>query len=443
MNGPPHPIGPGSTDLWRRPLMVLLLVYGVCIIYSTLLPFQFTLHPDTIAKTGMMGRNLVQRVSGWPASPTDLLGNIVLFLPLGAFAYGAQARPRSDAPGRAVWIATLYGLLLSFGVETVQYFTPVRETSTSDLVWNTCGSFLGAAGACAYPRRLLGSRLGRVLLRARSDSALTALVGMTVVLGFRALVPFDVSIQRVVLRRSLQAVQLDPTQDPASLAHLADHALAHALLAALLYGFVRRWRGSVSSVLWSLGVTLGLSSLLEGMQLMIKSRIVATLDVVAAMVGGVGGALWAVLAGPGRSYCGVALWAPYLAILSVSSLHLFGMGTLPDVLQERLAVLVPQYGRYFAATLAGITEFTNLFLLYAPLGFMAATRLPARSEWGPERRSWLAGAACSGFALLLEIIQLAVPAGEPKLVHAIPAFLGALAGALTCAWTSPMRDAAS
>lgn len=75
---------------------------------------------------------------GWFAPLFDMVGNIMLFAPLGALLVVVGVRV-----GRAVWA----GFALSLSVEVIQFVFAVGRTDISDLIFNTLGAFLGACVA--------------------------------------------------------------------------------------------------------------------------------------------------------------------------------------------------------------------------------------------------------------------------------------------------------
>lgn len=66
--------------------------------------------------------------------PTNAIGNLVLFLPLGATFCLVGLRLRS---------AIAVGLCFSTAIEIVQLFIPGRTTSINDVLLNTTSTFLG------------------------------------------------------------------------------------------------------------------------------------------------------------------------------------------------------------------------------------------------------------------------------------------------------------
>ncbi len=85
---------------------------------------------------------------------SDLVLNVVMFLPLGFFWQSAHAR----SGGNAWWVVGLYGAFLSAVIEGGQLFLASRYTSLFDVVTNGMGAALGArAFELLRPRIRVGS----------------------------------------------------------------------------------------------------------------------------------------------------------------------------------------------------------------------------------------------------------------------------------------------
>jgi hypothetical protein len=89
------------------------------------------------------------------ASAANLIRNIILFLPLGFFAFGVR-------PG--LWAVTLAGAAVSGSVELLQAFIPGRNPMLLDLLANTAGAGLGGTIAASLPAWLPPARAPRPLL---------------------------------------------------------------------------------------------------------------------------------------------------------------------------------------------------------------------------------------------------------------------------------------
>jgi VanZ family protein len=73
---------------------------------------------------------------------TDVVGNVLLFLPVGLAVAGALGRLPAP-PLLAASVA--FGALLSAGIEAVQLLIPGRATDVDDVIFNTLGALVGTA----------------------------------------------------------------------------------------------------------------------------------------------------------------------------------------------------------------------------------------------------------------------------------------------------------
>ena len=74
---------------------------------------------------------------------TDVLGNVLLFLPLGFVSAGALGKRRAALPRLSA--AFGFGLVLSVAIEAVQLLVPGRATDVDDVIFNVLGALVGAA----------------------------------------------------------------------------------------------------------------------------------------------------------------------------------------------------------------------------------------------------------------------------------------------------------
>ncbi len=82
------------------------------------------------------------------ASPLrDMVQNVVLFAPLGALSVFGRKRPESVGE-HVMWLgrATLAAFVVSVIVEALQLFTDDRVSQLGDVVFDSLGGLLGAAG---------------------------------------------------------------------------------------------------------------------------------------------------------------------------------------------------------------------------------------------------------------------------------------------------------
>lgn len=118
---------------------------ALTILYGSFYPFGFYAHHDPRGPLGVL------LASGFrPASRSDVVSNILLYIPFGFFvAYARQKQGFSAMAG-----ATLAGFALSLFVELFQYYDLGRYQEMTDVCSNTFGALLGAAAAWAAGRRV-------------------------------------------------------------------------------------------------------------------------------------------------------------------------------------------------------------------------------------------------------------------------------------------------
>jgi VanZ family protein len=139
----------------------------------------------------------------WATRPGrgDLLGNIVLYLPLGYFCLRVLPS-RIGGPWR-VLLTVFAGAMLSCGIELTQYYDQGRVTSAGDVYTNVFGTFVGAASG-----QLFGRDIGVPLFREiRSRPFPTLLIASW--LGYR-LYPYVPTIDLHKYWEAVQPIVLRP-----------------------------------------------------------------------------------------------------------------------------------------------------------------------------------------------------------------------------------------
>jgi VanZ family protein len=125
----------------------LALAYSALIVYASLYPFT-DWRDQGIAPWAYL-------TAPWPRYWTafDFGINVVGYMPFGFLAAIAMLRNRpSTGTLKAVLLATVAGGTISFSMETLQSYLPVRVPSNVDLALNTLGTLLGAVLAAALER---------------------------------------------------------------------------------------------------------------------------------------------------------------------------------------------------------------------------------------------------------------------------------------------------
>src|SRR5262249_15200039 len=121
---------------WRNdPFPALLLLWGLFILYGTLLPFEFSATSELIVDRIKRIWERPLRGSSW----ADVEANVLFFLPWGFLTALLLAR-RGAGFIASVAVALCSGACLSFAVEFLQLFVLTRNPSFVDLVTNTFGA---------------------------------------------------------------------------------------------------------------------------------------------------------------------------------------------------------------------------------------------------------------------------------------------------------------
>lgn len=165
----------GARSRPSRAWLVAVALLAVGILWLTLMPTGL---PGDPAATNLRplehhGRALQALLDG-PAHRTnrdaivrylvgDVLGNVLLFVPLGLAVAGAAGAGRSPAARLAAAGGTGAGLSLT--VEALQLLVPGRTTDVDDVIFNTLGALVGGAGL------LVAERLHRRAARKRRRPA--------------------------------------------------------------------------------------------------------------------------------------------------------------------------------------------------------------------------------------------------------------------------------
>jgi VanZ family protein len=128
----------------------LLATIVALILYVTLSPFDFSFG-------GAPGSALTHLLHSWPhrtgwAFARDAVLNVALFLPLGVAGCVTYAHHWNRRT--AVVFAVTHGFVLSLGIELLQHYEAVRDSTISDLLFNTLGALFGAWLGLVYQRRI-------------------------------------------------------------------------------------------------------------------------------------------------------------------------------------------------------------------------------------------------------------------------------------------------
>lgn len=125
----------------QTTLRWLLLLSVALIIYGSLYPFDFS-RPQSIDWRTFFTLPQIR------FSRLDMLGNILLFVPLGLLA-----TLRSDNFWSRAILTMAFGIALAIGLQILQTYIPLRTAALSDAFWNGLGLTLGIMGGYFARRR--------------------------------------------------------------------------------------------------------------------------------------------------------------------------------------------------------------------------------------------------------------------------------------------------
>lgn len=417
------------------PSTVLLCLWALFIVYGTLIPFAFTTDREQVVEKLY---HVVDSLSQ-PLSRSDVVSNVLLFLPWGGLFAFRQARR-----GRGFWTtilgATLGGMVLSALVETAQLFAPSRTTSLIDLATNTLGSALGALlGWTSYLRvwPTWSPRLSRLANeRPIAACALATAAGLMLA----GLSPFDVSIHPGDLRAAVRQAHLVPFGPALGGAPAqpkpwswAQEGLSWAL-AGGLFALALREAGKqgVPAITTTAALGGGLALAIEVAQLTIRGRVADMASVVFALIGSAAGAAavsWFSRRTP-RQWVSPALvvWATTVMLAAWTPPHLAASG----IQSLQAWQFVPFWSYYWRTDVYAVADLLNQVMSFIPLGVLLAVKDPGL----PVRRALVFG---FGVGLVLEAGQLGLADRTAEITDALSAGAGAVLGVLLWRWAVSTR----
>lgn len=206
----------------RRSLIIALGMLLI-IVYGSLYRFEFRTNTDPAGPLRFL-------LANWNrlTKPSDVLANILFYAPFGFFLARSFMRYR-----RAVTVAfvTSAGLVLSFAMESMQFYIVRRSAAMSDVYADTVGTLLGATAAC------LGLRLVRPFSFDLSRNRFVALLLLSW-LGGR-LFPYLPTTNVHKYWDALKPLMSNPVLPPVDLYTEAVGWLAIALLLETFFGTSR------------------------------------------------------------------------------------------------------------------------------------------------------------------------------------------------------------
>src|SRR5262245_45238076 len=197
--------------------MLLIIVYGSLYRFT----LRTNLNPAGPLRTLLSSWNRLTR-------PSDVLANVLFYAPFGFFLARSLNRSRHAI---TVGFATCAGLLLSFSMESLQFYIARRNVAMSDVYADTIGALLGATAAC------LSHRMDRPLSSAPHSNRFVALLLLSWLGG--QLFPYVPTTNVHKYWDALKPLIYDREIPPLDLYAYAAGWLAVAVLLEALFGAAR------------------------------------------------------------------------------------------------------------------------------------------------------------------------------------------------------------
>jgi VanZ family protein len=141
----------------RRTVRWLALLCVVLVSHGSLYPWHFAWPASLSAAWDHM---MNQR--SWWTGLGDVVGNVVLFVPVGVLGWALLRPSKLPALLISAWVFGV-GVAFAFALQVAQIFVPLRDAALSDVVWNTLGLLLGLLLAAPTLRLPLGHLRARPL----------------------------------------------------------------------------------------------------------------------------------------------------------------------------------------------------------------------------------------------------------------------------------------
>ncbi len=424
-----------------------LAASGLFIVYETTMPFAFQFTSAQLAASWARAAIVpFATPAGLRFGLSDIVGNIVLFVPFGFFLALSPLLIRRGAARPWLLVAAMGAA--SALIETIQLFSPLRYTQTSDVITNTLGGAAGVWLAAQGGRFWFDRAVGALLRRLRDEPQALIVLGLTAAILFGSLLPFDVSISRAFLLKHLREIDLHVLSTggpPGTRLEAATGLLKRAWLFSFWGAAAAHWLAGQArarrAFLTALGAGAALAVAAEACQIVIVSRTLDPFAPLAGIVGAAAGAavaLWGRRAGlGGRALLALSLvaYGCYLALDLVSPLD-------PAVVQALLrgeapptrALLfdpVPLRQASDASRMVTLGRWIAQAARFAPLGALLCLGIRSRP------RRWLAAAAVVAAALGLELAEGWIGLGPGEATDVLMVCAGLLVGALVAArWRS-------
>lgn len=462
----PRTASPFLRFLRRHVSEVLAALYLLHLLYTALLPFDFT---RSVAQQHSTGTWWGLQITA-PHLP-DVASNIALYVPLGILVRAALVK--HGAGKHASLVPTVAAAaLLSYAAEYIQQYSPTRVCAASDFLCNVVGAAAGAAASnvlVTVGRRFAARN--RRDLRECPSAVLARLTALA--LAATALIPFDVTFTVNRFHAALLNACVIPFQKLQNVAAVAENVSAHpgandafnrlrdwwmllldyvgygvgyAVLAVIVAYYLRRhcktsiWRTAT----WTVASCTILAAITCAVQTFILSRGLDTSYLVLGTFGATFGVAahglllryWGAAAEPGSEarlrrhsrILAAAVAAMAFAILLRETVPFRPVCTIESIFRQAQAADWLPMEAYLQARLPVATDdLMHKLLRFALLGGLISLCRLTRPDATPTK-AWRPGLHVAAAIAVLELGQLLLPSRIPGLTDVLIAGVGTAGG---------------
>jgi VanZ family protein len=401
----------------KKRAQCLLLAYCLFIVYGSFIPFHFNFDPDFVRWRWAIF--LTESIHGriMRASLSDVLSNILLFLPFGILCMWIEKA--GDQRRRMVpstLLASIYGLLFGVIIESGQTLSPSRIPSQLDVLCNGLGAFFGALGGLALVRAFRESLQIGLVQVLRDQPSLLLLGYLFLGVFVDSYYPFEVTLDRSAIWSNLKQSEFVPFKmflHRYWLELLIEKVAVFAAIGYLiLINLQRRWRTGAGPA-WLLCSAVACA--IEISKLFFAGRAFYSENILMASLGGLLGVILL------PSLCALTsvnrhrerIWFMLvLGFLVYFELSPFDWVSLSEMTGRFSRIEWLPFQAYYAAEpLTALFDLQKKIYSSLPLGFVVMSLGSIQRTAAPRRRAAL---LCIVIAAGLELIQIIVRSRMPS-----------------------------
>lgn len=402
---------------------VLWVLFTLFIFYGALIPFEFVINKQQIISR-IENFHWVPffRADGSRHSLTDIVQNILFFIPFGFFGVLSFARYKFFA----MFLVIFFGFVISLNVELLQLLTPSRNTSITDLASNTLGTAIGAlAGLIMFGFFCLMMR-AQAFRKMVNNQFYYLFVLAFLVVAAGSLQPFDFTLD---VSTVWSGVKQALTESVTFSSHLTDELVVGFRF--FLFSLITcLWLKSINYLLWPIAGVLLSASIgvcFEFAQFIVMSRSPSVQDLIVVIVACSLAGIFLILV-PKKLTS--SLWILALIVFSIISAAIQTLAPFDIRSQHVLMGMTPFLSYYHASTFSAIANFIEILITYIPIGFAIQYLISSK------RSAFIVVVLIVGaVSYCLEYLQGWIVGRYPDITDVLAAVIGAtIAGSLCLRW---------